>query len=59
MSKTTVELDKGLSRELSIFSATYGIHKNLLTNNAVRYALSFPEKAWNIKENKFVGKVRK
>jgi len=59
MSKTSVELDKSLSKDLSIFAATYGIHKNLLTNRAVQFALSFPSKVWNIKENKFIGKVRK
>ena len=48
MSRTSVELDRDLSQELSIFSVVNNIAKKDLVDLAVKYALDNPKPVFNI-----------
>ena len=52
MSRTSVELDRDLSQELSIFSVVNNIAKKDLVDLAVKYALDNPKSVFNVDVNK-------
>ena len=54
MALRTVNIDEGLIRELDMWRKAYGFSKKWQVEKALRYAFSFPEQVFNVKENKFL-----
>ena len=47
-------IEEGLINELEMWRKGYGFSNRWQVETALRYAYSFPEKVFNVKENKFL-----
>ena len=54
--RKSVPVGESIGKELDVWKLAFGFSHKWQVETALRYAYSFPEKVFNVKENKFLKK---